>query len=45
MLFFTFINGVIKMKKFMVSQYSDKNKTINTFCTDYYQKQMDWKVL
>lgn len=68
MLFFTFINGVIKMKKFiiitsiiltilfillyiiifydyktsektkkfMVSQYSDKNKTINTFCTDYY---------
>ena len=68
MLFFTFINGVIKMKKFIiitsiiltilfillyiiifydyktsektkkfiVSQYSDKNKTINTFCTDYY---------
>ena len=25
-----------KTKKFMVSQYSDKNKTINTFCTDYY---------
>ena len=69
MLFFTFINGVIKMKKFiivnliilfilfvllyiiifydyktsektkkfMVSQYSDKNKTINTFCSDYYE--------
>ena len=68
MLFFTFINGAMKMKKFilitliilfvlfvllyviifhdyktsektkkfMVSQYSDKNKTINTFCTDYY---------
>ena len=68
MLFFTFINGVIKMKKFIiitliilfilfvllyiiifydyktsektkkfiVSQYNDKNKTINTFCTDYY---------
>ena len=25
-----------KTKKFMVSQYSHKNKTINTFCTDYY---------
>jgi len=69
MLFFTFINGVIKMKKFiiitliilfilfvllyiiifydyktsektkkfMVFQYSDKNKTINTFCSDYYE--------
>ena len=69
MLFFTFINGVIKMKKFIiitliilfilfvllyiiifydyktsektkkfiVSQYNDKNKTINTFCSDYYE--------
>ena len=68
MLFFTFINGVIKMKKFIiitliilfilfvllyiiifydyktskktkkfiVSHYNNKNKTINTFCTDYY---------
>ena len=68
MLFFTFINGAMKMKKFIlitliilfvlfvllyviifhdyktsektkkfiVSQYSDKNKTIDTFCADYY---------
>jgi len=68
MLFFTFINGVMKMKKFIlitliilfvlfvllyviifydyktsektkkfiVSHYNNKNKTINTFCTDYY---------
>ena len=26
-----------KTKKFIVSQYSDKNKTINTFCSDYYE--------
>ena len=26
-----------KTKKFMVSQYNDKNKTINTFCSDYYE--------
>ena len=69
MLFFTFINGAMKMKKFiiitsiiltilfillyiiifydyktsektkkfMVSQYNAKNKTINTFCSDYYE--------
>ena len=68
MLFFTFINGAMKMKKFIlitlfilfvlfillyviifydyktsektkkfiVSHYNNKNKTINTFCTDYY---------
>ena len=26
-----------KTKKFIVSQYNDKNKTINTFCSDYYE--------
>ena len=26
-----------KTKKFMVSQYSDKNKIIDTFCSDYYE--------
>ena len=26
-----------KTKKFMVSEYNDKNKTINTFCSDYYE--------
>ena len=25
-----------KTKKFIVSHYNNKNKTINTFCTDYY---------
>ena len=39
-----------KTKKFIVSQYSDKNKTINTFCSDYYEfaknrgKYMDWSI-